>query len=91
MYRGTGVNRAGVFGKSIDADTNSVAVFDESVYADTNSVAVFCVWRRTLVRFPLVPEIERCFEYMAATVGLRYYEVPEIASVFVSSLCPVSA
>eukprot|EP00041_Stephanoeca_diplocostata_P039253 m.1604811 g.1604811 ORF g.1604811 m.1604811 type:complete len:748 (-) comp25358_c0_seq21:4830-7073(-) len=33
-----------------------------------------------LVRFPLLPEIERCFEYMAATVGLLYYEVPELST-----------
>eukprot|EP00038_Savillea_parva_P004423 m.137653 g.137653 ORF g.137653 m.137653 type:complete len:702 (+) comp11465_c0_seq7:124-2229(+) len=41
------------------------------------------LWMRpgaTVVRFPLAPEVERCFEYMAHGLGLTYYEVPQLTS-----------
>ena len=36
----------------------------------------------TVIEFPLKPHIDRCFGYMALALGLDYWLVPQISSLF---------
>lgn len=41
---------------------------------------IFMPTGSSVIKFPMLPEIERCFEYMAAALGLVYGEVPGLVS-----------
>ena len=40
------------------------------------------IWMRpggAVVRFPIIPDVEACFQYMAGALDLRYFETPEMS------------
>ena len=49
---------------------------------------LFCPDNTTIVEFPLKPNCNRCFEYMAKALSFQYVQIPEIQSYYYEKYSP---
>ena len=77
---------SGSFSDQAELFSNASIVFGPHGAGLTNMV--FCPKDAHIIEFPLMPNCNRCFEYMANALSLQYSTIPELHSYYYESYNP---